>query len=47
MLDGIDPWGLESLNNIAAMFLGTAVPPRLWRACGYAASGMGVAVDCS
>lgn len=25
MLDGIDPWGLESLNNIAAMFLGTAV----------------------
>lgn len=25
MLDGINPWGLESLNNIAAMFLGTAV----------------------
>ena len=25
MLGGIDPWGLESLNDIAAMFLGTAV----------------------
>ena len=25
MLDGIDPWGLESLNDLAAMFLGTAV----------------------
>ena len=24
-----------------------AVPPRSWRACGYAASGTGVAVVCS
>ncbi|MDU2071869.1 MAG: hypothetical protein E7E80_05305 [Cutibacterium avidum] len=27
--------------------IGTAVPPRSWRACGYAASGTGVAVVCS
>ncbi len=25
----------------------TVVPPRSWRACGYAASGMGIAVVCS
>ena len=25
----------------------TVVPPRSWRACGYAASGTGAAVDCS
>lgn len=36
-----------SLVVIVAHGWSVAVPPRSWRACGYAASGTGVAVVCS
>ncbi|BFL90802.1 hypothetical protein [Cutibacterium avidum] len=41
----IDSWFAAYQSSLPD--LTGAVPPRSWRACGYAASGTGVAVVCS